>query len=151
VLRKNLILDFLEEKPGNLRSAPQSVDGSGSVSQVAVSARKFKLRLNLSEAEIAVCPFNASIKLGLQRMARGQELKGKLELDATTGALDLRLRFGQGVIGVVAGAGEVTLTTINPNMVRGDVTTGDLVLDLDQGNFRCDDIMDFSFTVTGDP
>ena len=151
VLRKNLILDFHEAKPGNLQSTPQSVDGSGSAAHVAVSSRKFKLRLVLSQAEIASCPFNASIKLGLQRMAGGQELKGRLELDATTATLALQLQFGQGVIRVEAGAGEVTLSSAGPSMVRGDVTTGDLILDLDQGDFRCDDIMDFSFTLTGDP
>ena len=150
-LRKNLILDFLEVGQADLRSVPQAVDGSGSAALVSVSAKRFKLDMVLSDSEIASCDLSQSVRMGLKNMAQGRELKGSIELNATAGSLDLRLRFGQGVIGVEAGVGEVVLSPISPTMVRGNVTGGNLVLDLDQGEFTCEGVMDFSFTLTGDP
>lgn len=150
-LRRNLILDFLEVSQADLRSVPQEVEGSGSPALVSVLARQFRLEMVLSNSEIASCDLSPSVRMNLKNISQGRELTGRLDLDATTGSLDLRLSFDQGVVGVVAGAGEVVLSPAGPNRVRGDVTGGDLVLKIDQGDFTCEGVMDFSFTLTGDP
>jgi hypothetical protein len=150
-LKRNLILDFLEEKPGNLRSAPQPVNGSASIVQVAVTAKTFNLSLVLSDAEMAPCGFNASVRMGIRMMASGKAIKGTLRLDAAAGEIDLNLHFKQGDISVHGDTGSVTLSQVDLTTIRGDVSGGDLELDLDQGQFSCEGLMDFAFTVTGGP
>lgn len=147
-LGPNLILDFLEEGPANLRSAPQRVKGSASIAQISVAGKPFKLGMSLSDAAVASCGFNQSVRLGLKMLASGRTIKGALSLDAARRNLTLRLKFDQGTIGV---RGAVALTAINPTTIRGDLARGTLDLALDQGNFSCENLMNFSFTLTEVP
>lgn len=147
-LGPKLILDFLEEGQANIQSAPQPVKGNASIMQVSVSSKKFKLRLNLTDAEVTSCDFNQSIRMGLQMMASGTTIGGAINLDVATGWLDLKMKFDQGIIAVAGGA---SLTMVNPTTIRGDVAGATLNLNLNQGSFPCKHVMDFSFTLTEVP
>ena len=141
-----LILEFLGP---DLRSEPQEVSGSASVEHVAVSSNRFSLGMSLSDSRVARCGFNQSIRMGLQMMlCSGRTISGPLSLNVTGGQLSLSLGFDQGEIGV---SGPVSLTAVGPTTIRGDVTGGDLDLNLDQGRFPCGNLMNFSFTLTEVP
>ena len=140
-----LILEFLGSA---LRSAPQQVNGSASTEQVAVTSGRFNLGMSLSGSQVAGCGFNQSIRMGLQMLASGRTLGGPLSLNASGGQLSLSLGFDQGTIGV---SGPVSLTAVGPTTIRGDVSGGMLDLRLDQGNFSCNNLMNFSFTLTQVP
>ncbi|MCJ7753294.1 MAG: hypothetical protein MUP13_01885, partial [Thermoanaerobaculales bacterium] len=147
-LGPKLILDFLEEGQANLRSAPQAVKGSASIGLVSVAGKPFKLGMSLTDAEIASCRFNQSVRMGLKMLGSGRTIKGSLNLNAAAGDLELELKFDQGTIGVT---GAVSLSVINATTIRGVVAGGTLNLALDQGNFSCKNLMDFSFTLTEVP
>ena len=68
-----------------------------------------------------------------------------LTLNSTGGDLKIEHKFGQGTIGV---SGNVSLSVVDATTVRGDVSGATLDLDLDQGRFSCDHLMNFSFTLT---
>ncbi len=147
-LGPKLILDFLEEKPADVRSAPQPVEGSASIGQVSVAAKSFNLGISMTDAEIASCGCNQSVTMGLKMLASGRTIKGSLNLNATAGKLNLQLKFKEGTIGI---KGDASFSVVDAKTIRGEVARGTLNIALDQGSCSCNNLMDFSFTLTEVP
>ncbi len=162
-----LMLDFLEDRRSVLRSEPQRVGGTGSVTGVALASRSYDLTVALPlfgctiRVEDGVSAAQrVELALAHRRWLQSGRTEGQLvlfdftaadlRLDATSGDVVLDLEGDEGDVTMRGTAGSaLSFRADGPATIVGDVSDATLEVMRDEDTFSCIEPMDFSFAITG--